>query len=226
VLLAWFDRWVMEDEGAPVPPAPTFASFEGPGPTEPDPDEGSGTGGGAGWRVLPAWDPDGRDPVTWTLGEELPVDGNVARLQQPAEPDDDGASCTFTSAPLDEASVLIGWPMLTFDATMTAPEAHFYVELVDVAADGTEQVVNDGFLKASHRRSHEAPEPVEPGRRERYTIRIRAQHHRFAIGHRVRLRLSGASSQTLEPVKEPVDVTIHLDRATLRLPGFAAADPD
>jgi hypothetical protein len=41
----------------------------------------------------------------------------------------------------------------------------------------------------------------------------------------VRLRLSGASSQTLVPVADPVDVTIHAG-ATLRLPGFAAPDPD
>ena len=219
VLLAWFDRWVREDEGAPVPARPTFASFEGP------------ADGGAGWRLLPSWDPDGRDASTWTLGADGTLaddapDGSLV-LEQPREPADDGGSLAFTSAPLDDPRVLVGWPVLRVEATLSAPEAHFYAELVDVAPDGTETRVNDGFLKASHRASHVDPEPVVPGERTAFSIRIRANHWRFGAGHRVRVRLSGASSGTLTPVPEPVTVELHAGRgATLRLPGFAAPDPD
>jgi predicted acyl esterase len=218
VLLAWFDRWVMDLDDVPIPTSPTFASFEGP------------DGTGAGWRVLPAWTPEGTDAMTWTLGGDLAVDQDSpvagVAFHQPGEPDEPGASCAFTSAPLDVDRVLVGWPVLTFDAMLTAPDAHFYAELLDVEPDGTGVLVNDGFLLASHRTSHVTPRPIEPGERERYEIRIRAHHHRFAAGHCVRVRLSGAPSQTLEPVEPPVDVTIHLDGATLRLPGFAAPDPD
>ena len=47
VVLAWFDHWVGGLSDVPVPPAPTFTSFEGP------------VGIGAGWRELDRWDPHG-----------------------------------------------------------------------------------------------------------------------------------------------------------------------
>ena len=70
---------------------------------------------------------------------------------------------TFTSAPLATDQVLLGHPSLTLRATLDAPEAHLYVELVDVDADGGETTVNDGFLAATHRGSHTDPEPVPVG---------------------------------------------------------------
>ena len=62
VLLAWFDHWVAGLPDVPVPPAPTFTSFEGP------------AGVGAGWCELDGWDPTG-STGTSTLG----ADGSLAR---------------------------------------------------------------------------------------------------------------------------------------------------
>jgi len=219
ILLAWFDRWVLGDEDVPVPDQPTFASFEGP------------EGVGRGWRLLPGWSAEGRDATTWLLGVGGTLaddaDEGTATIDQPAEPQDPGASCTFVSGVLETDRVLVGWPILRFDAILSASEAHFYAELLDIATDGTELLVNDGFLKASHRRSHAEPEPVLPGKRESYTIKIRANHWRFAAGHRVGLRLSGAPSTMLSPVPEPVVIELVTGpTAALRLPGFGAPDPD
>jgi len=219
VVLAWFDKWAMGLPDVPIPAKPTFVSFEGP------------SGVGAGWRELPGWDPDGRDVSTWTLG----VNGTLGKtagagpvtFHEPSEPEATGGSIAFTSEPLATDRVLIGYPMVTFDATLSGSDANFYAELLDVAPDGTEARVNDGFLKASHRISHVTPEPVTPGSPTTYRIRIRPKHYHFVNGHRVRLRISGASSQTLVPVASPVDVTVLAGPdATLSLPGFSASETE
>ncbi len=216
VLLAWFDRWLRDDTEAPIPDEPVFCSFEGP--------EASGRG----WQMLDEWVPGGRDVATWelgaggTLGPE--AEQGVLVLRQPAEPDGRDTACTFGSGVLERDRTLIGWPIVTFDAALSAPDAHFYVELLDVTPDGSEVPVSSGFLKASHRGSHVIPESVPVGRRQAYTIKIRASHWRFAAGHRVRIRLSGGPSDLLTPVPEPVIVELFAgDGATVALPGFGDA---
>ena len=126
---------------------------------------------------------------------------------------------TFTSAPLAIDEVLVGHPSLTFRATLDASDAHFYVELLDLGPDGEESCVNDGFLAASHRRSHTDPEPAPVGEATEYRVAIRAHHHRFRAGNRVRVRVSGGAPTKLTPPPAPVTVTTD-GTAVLRLPGF------
>jgi predicted acyl esterase len=215
VLLAWFDRWVRELPDVPVPPEPTFVSYEGP------------RGTGRGWLEL-SWTPEGTDVSTFTLGSggsltATDAPAGTVEVRQPAEPTTPEGSATFTTEPLDAARVLIGHARLRVRAALTAKDANFHAELIDVDPAGSETVVNDGYLKASHRKSHVTPEPVPAGTAIDYEIAIRADHHRFGPGHRVRLRISGGSSATLVPPAEPVTVTIHTGPAsTLRLPAFAA----
>ena len=214
VLLAWFDRWVAGMPDVPVPPEPTFTSFEGP------------VGAGAGWRDLDRWDPTGSAVVELRLGGDgtLAVGaepGGTVAIHQPGAPDEPMDEVTFTSAPLATDQVLLGHPSLTLRATLDAPEAHLYVELVDVDADGGETTVNDGFLAATHRGSHTDPEPVPVGESTELRVPIRAGHHRFVAGHRVRLRMSGGAPSKLTSPPAPVTVTIGTDgTAVLRLPGF------
>ena len=99
-------------------------------------------------------------------------------------------------------------PLLTFRATLDTSEAHFFVELLDVAPSGDETRVNEGFLAASHRRSHTDPEPVPVGVTTEYRIVIRAHHHRFRAGNRVRLRVSGGAASRLTRPPAPVTVTM------------------
>lgn len=216
VLLAWFDHWVMELPDVPVPPEPTFVSFEGP------------NGVGAGWRELSEWIPKSESRSAAGMTYALAPDGRLApdaaasgtaasgtvALRQPLEPEEPGGAVVFTSEPLEADRVLVGHPTLTLRATLSAPDAHFYVELIDVDPSGEESVVNDGFLKASHRSSHVAPEPVPVGVRTDFDIGIRPDHHRFPAGHRVRVRVSGGPSRLLERPDEPVEITVHLDGAS------------
>src|SRR5262245_24192580 len=118
ILLAWFDHWLAEVEGVPVPSTPTFLSYEGP------------PGTGAGWVELGGWDPTGDGAAAFALDAE-----GATTLRQSG---DDRDQVSFTTAPLTRDEVLVGHPSLEFAASLDAPDAHFYVELFDVADDGAE----------------------------------------------------------------------------------------
>lgn len=215
IMLAWFDHWVMELKDVPIPPKPTFVSFENP------------KGASRGWRELSAWLPEGPAAVTYELGSDLKLAATASAAEpvmfhEPGEPTASGAALSFTTAPLEKDAVLLGRAVLEFRAKLSAPEANFYVELIDVDASNKETFVNDGYLRASHRTSHEKPEPVPVGELIDYRIVVRPQHHRFAAGHKLKLRISGGSKDMLgQP--PAVDVTLETGKtAKLKLPGFAA----
>jgi predicted acyl esterase len=200
ILLAWFDHWVGKVDGVPIPASPTFTSFEGP------------PGVGAGWVEFDRWDPSG-DGFAFQLSAEDPT-----TLRQAGDERD---AVTFTAEPLARDEVLVGHPCLTFAASLDADDAHFYVEVLDVAPDGTETLVNDGYLKASHRESHSHPTPVPIGTVIEYHVPIRAQHHRFVAGHRVRVRLGGGAPTKLTSPQAPVTITLEAAGSmTVCLPGF------
>jgi predicted acyl esterase len=198
----------------PIPAKPTFVSFEGPKAKS------------SGWRELSTWVPEGTSPVTYQLGSGGALTlsaspGQPVTLREPSESNGNSGAATFTSEPLDQDHVLLGRPVLDFRAKLSATDANFYVELLDVDQDNKATLVNDGFLKASHRKSHVTPEPVKVGESVDFHLEVRAQHYRFAAGHRVRLRItSGLRKNLVQP--SAVDVTIETGAAaTLRMPGFA-----
>ncbi len=212
ILLAWFDHWVAGIAGCPVPPEPTFTSFEGP------------VGVGAGWREIVG----GVPAVGRGLRFHLVSDGSLST--EPGEPGSTtfvhpapagaSGSLTFTNEPLDTDWVLFGHGALTIQASLDATDAALYVEVVEVDLTGNEAPVTAGFLAASHRVSHREPEPVMPGSTDEYCVALRAHHHRFQSGHRIRVRISGGPPALLTPPDQPVAVTVLLDRtATLDLSG-------
>lgn len=244
VLLAWFDRWVMELDDVPVPDEPVFVSHEMPD---------------GGWRELSHWDPDGTGAEVLPLGPDgtlaspdadapgngpgddtsdddgagdeadnetgdEPGDdadsgaGGGASFRQPAEVGADGGSVTFTTEPLGDDAVLLGRAVLDLTATLDGPDANLHVELLDVAPDGTEARVNDGYLRVSHRESHEDPAPVTPGEPTGLTVEVWPAHHRFVAGHRIAVRVSGGSPAALVPNPTPVVVTIDVAASSLSFP--------
>jgi uncharacterized protein len=208
------DRWVMELKDSPIPDKPNFVSFENP------------KGASRGFRELSAWVPEGVDPVIYELGSDnslavTAVATEPVTFHEPGEATAAGSSATFSTSPLDKDHVLLGHASLDVRAKLSAADANFYVQLFDVDASDKETFVNDGFLKASHRKSHTTPEAVPVGEFLDYHIAIRPQHHRFAAGHRVRVRIwSGPRMDLAQP--QAVDVTLETGAsARLRLPGFA-----
>ncbi len=211
VLLAWFDHWLMQLPNTPIPDQPTFLSEEGP------------RGTGQGWRQVASWL--GHQAPTARL--HLAADGSLSaasssatvRFHEPSAATEPGGSLTFSSPPLERDRVLLGHARLTLRATLSAADANFYVELLDVAPGGEERLVNDGFLKASTRDSKTQPTPVQVGQPVDYAIAIRPQHHRFVAGHRVRLRVSGGPKESLaQPAA--VDVEVQTAGSALDLSGW------
>jgi predicted acyl esterase len=217
IVLAWFDHWVMELKDVPIPAQPTFLSFEGGAKDH-----------ARGWQELSKWVPEGTAPLAYQLGSdgtlaEIAVSSAPLKFHQPAEADVSGGALTFSTPALDADRVLLGHPLLDFRATLSATDANFYVTLLDVDAMGTETLVNDGYLRASHRTSHTTPSPVPAGQAIDYHIEVRAQHYRFVAGHRVRIRLWGGAKDVLEQTAS-VDVTVDTGtHATLSMPGFRPA---
>ncbi|WP_304440389.1 CocE/NonD family hydrolase C-terminal non-catalytic domain-containing protein, partial [Frankia sp. EI5c] len=202
LLLAWFDHWVKQLPDVPVPAKPTFVSFEGP------------EGTGAGWQQVANYSAaTGSRARAYPLGQGGTLDdtagaaGSVS-FNQPADPASADGSVTFQTSPLAEPLSILGHSALSLRATVTGTDANLYAELLDIAPDGTSKVVNDGFLRASHRASHTDPTPLTAGERVTLDVAIRAAHHQFAAGHRVAVRLSGGAADALTPNPTPVEVTV------------------
>lgn len=206
VMLAWFDHWVKQLPDVPLPPEPVFLSEEGP----------RGVGKGfqeVAWQSSPSSTPSYELGSDGTLAARAIATDNIM-FHEPAEPEAAGGSVAFTTAPLDADHVLLGHAALHLRATLSADDANFYVELIDLGPNDQETLVNDGFLKASHRESDTTPEPVTSGTAIDYVIPIRADHHRFVAGHSLRLRISSGKSDSLVPPAQPVDIAIHTGAAS------------
>ncbi|MGF7238987.1 MAG: CocE/NonD family hydrolase [Frankia sp.] len=213
ILLAWFDKWVKNLPGVPIPAQPTFVSYEGP------------TGTGAGWRQVTNYRATGTPTEKLALNQDASLaavagtHGSVT-FHQPTDPASPGGAATFRTAPLAQATSILGHPSLSLRASLSSTDTNLYVELLDVAPNGRSTFVNDGFLRASHRTSKTDPTPVTAGQVTSFVIPIRAQHYRFAAGHRIAVRISGGAAKTLTPNSAPVDVTVVTGTAgsTLTLP--------
>lgn len=212
VLLAWFDRWLLEDDHAPLPPSPVL-SFEMPKDT------------GMGWEMFDQWPPEDAATVEFslrrdgTLGEAPGLPGTSSFDQTPLSgvlrPIGDAV---FTTPVLDHDVVLSGDITLTLKASYTAPDANIHAELFERIGDES-RLINDGWLKISHRDSHVSPTPVVAGETVTATLEIRPTHRRIPAGAQIELRISGGGAVDVIPVDGSVrtDIKTGLRGSTLRL---------
>jgi uncharacterized protein len=122
---------------------------------------------------------------------------------------DEAYSVLFTTDAFHDKTELLGEPEVVLFVASTAEVAYFHVKLCDVAADGTSRLISDGGLLATHRNSHEAPEPLVPG--GVYELRFTLRHCAYAIspGHRLRVAIASAEFQNAWPTGQPARNTIH-----------------
>lgn len=126
---------------------------------------------------------------------------------------------TFRTSVLDRPLRLIGPIALHLVAASTATDTDWYVKLADVAPDGSESIITEGALRASHRaldrakstpsrpyHTHTDPRPIVPNRFYGYDIEIWPTAYELAPGHRLQLRLTSSDLPTHFPG------SIHLDR--------------
>jgi hypothetical protein len=102
------------------------------------------------------------------------------------------------------------------------------VKLCDVAPDGTSKLVSDGGLNATHRGSHERPEPLQPGQIYELTVGLKFTAYRFHKGHRIRLMIASSDFQNAWPAPRPAVNVVYRNRAHpshLTLPVVPPQDP-
>lgn len=214
VVLSWFDHWLKELPGAPLPSA-RVTTFEGPW----------GSVGG-GWEEHAAWPPQDTEPVDLPLradgglGDAAGPAGVASFTQRPAAGLRGRVErVSFTTAPLGEDRVLAGDITLTLRARYSRSDANLHAELFERRADGSVRRVNDGWLRVSHRDSHANPSEVTPGEEVTLQLEIWPVHRRVPAGARLVLRLSGGAVTEVLPQRRPVrtDVATGTGGSTLRL---------
>ncbi len=105
----------------------------------------------------------------------------------------------FQTEPLASALEVTGPIEAELWISSDCPDTDFTIKLIDVyppSADyprGFAMNLTDGILRARYRDSWESPEPLEPGRIYRVTVRAFPTSNLFAAGHRIRLDVSSSN---------------------------------
>lgn len=157
---------------------------------------------------------------------------------------EDEKALTYTTAPLEEDLVLMGYPVVHLWVSSTNADGDFFVYLEEVDAAGRSHYVTEGVLRASYRalsespwenfglpfhRGHEedlAPLPDEP---TELVFDLMGTAVVIDAGHRIRVTIAGAdvANHALFPGPEAGAPTISVYRSkahssSIELPHFAA----
>ena len=202
-LIRWFSRW-LRDERNGIDEEPPIAIFVRRS-TRPAPDLAEMRGE---WRSEPTWPAERLRPSVWRPegddDDRIAVRGDVgtaAWISCAGKPpwtlpddqrEDDARSLTYDWPPLDEELEILGHPRLRVTVTSPHPVAFLSARLCDVFPDGTSALVSRGVLNLTHRESHAAPKPLEPGVPTPVELELELTSWIFEPGHRLRLALAGS----------------------------------
>lgn len=214
----WFDHWLLGiDTGVMKEPPVQVQDSD------------------ARWRFEDAWPPQGLPWMDWYATKAGSLDavspGQAAQQTYTDNglnmEDGRGESLEWTSPPLESPLHYSGQPRFRFTATISAltpvpmsSGTHFAVHLIDLGPDGTERIINRGYLDAQHRNTMNFSEPVPQGQPIDYVVRLFPQDDVLPAGHALRLRL-GAVDEWIQPdgTNARVIVTVGGEQGTrLQLP--------
>lgn len=110
-----------------------------------------------------------------------------------------GNGVVYHSAPLEEATVVAGWPELTVWMALDVPDTDFAASLYEILPDGKSILLSEDLARARYRESLRQEKLVTPGAVERYTFSGFFWFARkLAKGSRVRLVLRSPNSIHLQ----------------------------
>jgi putative CocE/NonD family hydrolase len=131
------------------------------------------------------WDPTG-------TGLGAPLDQGPDELR----------SVTFTGEPLGGDLEVTGSPECSlFIALDEGDDLNLVVKLSDVSPDGHSALITTGWLKGSHRASHERPEPLPRGETLEFRVPLWATSYRIPAGHRLRVSVACADFPRVWPTR-------------------------
>ncbi len=132
--------------------------------------------------------------------------------------EEDGGSLVYDTDELTERCEILGAPEVGLEFSVDQPVAMVAVRLSDVAPDGRATRVSYGLLNLTHRHGHNAPAPLEPGRRYHVTVPMNGVAQAFPVGHRIRLSISTSYWPLAWPPPHPTFLTVYPGDSTLTLP--------
>jgi uncharacterized protein len=139
---------------------------------------------------------------------------------------EDGGALVFQTRPLEEGFDLLGAPELELELTSDRPVAMVAARLSDIRPDGKATRITYGLLNLTHRDSSDEPEPLDPGRRYRVTVRMNEVAQSFPAGHRIRVAISTSYWPLAWPPPEPTTLHVRTGTSILRLPERPARPED
>ncbi len=122
----------------------------------------------------------------------------------------DEKSLVYDTEPLEEDLEILGFPRVVLKASASAPLAHWFVRLSDVAPDGRVTQITGAALNGAHRNSAVDPEPLVPGETYDLEIEMHFTSWIFPKGHRIRLSVSNAQWPMFWPTPYPMTTNLKL----------------
>ncbi|MBI4969052.1 MAG: CocE/NonD family hydrolase [Rhodospirillales bacterium] len=200
LVLRWYDHWLKGNDTGVLDEAPVRYFVKGVNL----------------WQNSACWPPAGIAYQPFYLHEQgglsttppIPHERPSRFRNEPWQPPGKMSnSLTFTTAPMAEAMAIAGPLALHFWASLSSDDANWFIQVRDVAPNGTASIVSKGWLKASHREldpnrstperpyhKHERRLETRPGEIYPYQIDIRDCAHAFRPGHRMQVLVKGQDS--------------------------------
>lgn len=200
LVLRWYDHWLKGNDTGVMeePPVRYFVK------------------GANRWDRTDAWPPKDVSYQRFHLREggslsgqaQIPHERPSRFFNEPWQaPGRTSDNVTFTSTPMSAPMEIAGPVALHFWASLSAGDANWFIQLRDVAPDGSATIVTKGWLKASHREldpERSTPErPYHPHQRRLetipneiypYQVDLRDTAHVFLPGHRIQVLIKGQDS--------------------------------
>jgi putative CocE/NonD family hydrolase len=219
-IVAWFDRWLKDDERAFSQSTPHVRYF---------------TMGANRWNADNAWPPtkshmvrmylhgdgaanslfgDGRLDTKPPTADE-PPDHYQYNPLNPVQTVGGGECCNgglvkagafdqrviearndvliYSTEPLAEPLEVTGFVETVLQVSSSAKDTDFTVKVVDVAPDGTAIILADTIMRARYRNGYDRPSTLEPGRIETIHFTPMATSNCFAKGHRIRVEITSSN---------------------------------
>ena len=133
------------------------------------------------------------------------------------------ARSVFDTDVLKRPINLTGEAIVKLRIASNRPQAFAAIRLCDVAPDGTSAFVTLGVLNLSHRRSHEHPEAMKPGKFADVSLRLKPVAQIIPKGHRLRLAISSNYWPMVWPSPEAVTLTLDPSGSSIDLPVLPSA---